>query len=329
MNNIFYVIYSHLNQASYFAIMAFVFIAVFSLVITATFLILKRDYLKKRITKLMKGAEGSEAEREKPKLIQENSSGLIARVANPLHSLAAPSKETVQKIHRLKLIRAGYRSKQAYRNFWAAKVFLALLLPVIYLTRCFFITFDAQMGLYFILLGGAGFMIPNVFLLQSVQKRQQRIQRALPDALDMMVVCVEAGLGLDMTFKKVGEEIKPLNQDLSEELFLTTLEVRAGKSRDESLRNLALRTGVPGIQNLVTLLVQTNRFGTSIGKALRVHADSLRGKRKQLAETKAAKSVVALLFPLIFFIFPAFFVVVLGPAIIRVSRNLLPVLGGH
>lgn len=329
MSNLLNILYGFLGHINYYAVMVFVFIAVVSSVIGATLLFLNRDYLRQRLSKLASSSEGSAAVGERPKLVQEDSPGLIAKVANPLHSLAAPSNEAEQKKTRLKLIRAGYRSKQAYQYFWAGKVFLGLALPLIFLLRSFFVTLDLQVGLYCLLLGGAGFLLPNLVLLQLVQKRQQRIQRALPEALDMMVVCVEAGLGLDMTFKKVGEEIKPLNQDLSEELFLTNLEVRAGKPRDESLRNLALRTGVPGIQNLVTLLVQTNRFGTSIGKALRVHADAIRLKRKQLAETRAAKSVVALLIPLIFFIFPAFFVVVLGPAIIRVSRNLLPVLGGH
>ena len=322
-------IYRFMGQFDYYAIMIFVFMAFVFLILALVLMITKRDFRKKRISQLVNDPGGSKPNGKRPKLIQEEPSGVIARVANPLHALAAPRSEFGQKKNRLKLVRAGYRSKQAYRYYWATKVFLAIVAPLVYLLRSFFITINIQVLSLSILLGVVGFLIPNVILLHLVQKRQQGILRALPDALDMMVVCVEAGLGLDMTFKKVGDEIKSLSGDLSEELYLANLEVRAGKPRDESLRNLALRTGVPDIQNLVSLLVQTNRFGTSVAKALRVHADGMRLKRRQLAEAKAAKSVVALLFPLIFFIFPAFFVVVVGPAIIRIVRNLLPALGGH
>ncbi len=145
----------------------------------------------------------------------------------------------------------------------------------------------------------------------------------------MMVVCVEAGLALDMTFKRVGEEIRSLSTDLSDEFLLTNLEVRAGKARDEALRNMSQRTGVPEVQNLTAVLIQTSRFGTSLAKALRVHSESMRTKRRQMAEEIAAKSAVKLLIPLVLFIFPTIFVVLLGPAAIQIARNLLPALGGH
>lgn len=322
-------IYNSFNHLNYYAVIVFIFMSVVSLTVAVFFLVLRRDILGKRVSRLMGGGDRAALPPAKPKLIQEDSSGLIAKVANPLHALAAPGNEELQQRSRQKLVRAGFRTKQAYHYYWAAKVFLALVVPLVYLVRSFFLAIDLHVLLLCVLLGAVGFLIPNIVLLQLVQKRQMRIQRALPDALDMMVVCVEAGLGLDMTFKKVGEEVRSLSRDLSEELYLTNLEVRAGKPRAESLKNLAARTGVAGVQNLVTLLVQTNRFGTSIAKALRVHADALRTKRRQLAEEKAAKSAVALLFPLIFFILPSFFVVVIGPAVIRIARNLLPMLGGH
>jgi tight adherence protein C len=143
-----------------------------------------------------------------------------------------------------------------------------------------------------------------------------------------MVVCVEAGLGLDMTFKRVGDEIRPLCKDLSDEFQLTTLEVRAGKPRDEAFKNMSSRTGVSEVNNLMTVLVQTSRFGTSMAKALRVHADAMRIKRRQLAEERAAKSTVKLIFPLVLFIFPALIIVLMGPAAIRIVKVLFPAMGG-
>jgi len=148
----------------------------------------------------------------------------------------------------------------------------------------------------------------------------------LPDALDLMVVCVEAGLGLDMTFKRVGDEIQSLSQDLSDEFYLTVREIRAGRNREECFRNMAVRTGVAEVGNLMTVLNQTNRFGTSLAKALRVHADSLRVKRRQIAEERAAKASVKLVFPLVVFVFPAMFIVLAGPAVIRIFKVLLPAL---
>jgi tight adherence protein C len=177
-------------------------------------------------------------------------------------------------------------------------------------------------------LGLAGFFIPDIVLLQLAQKRQERILKATPDALDLMVICVEAGLGLDMAMKKVGDEIRSLSKDLSEEFYLTSLEINVGKRREDSLKSLGERTGVAEVRNLMVLLIQTNRFGTSLGQVLRVHSDAMRAKRRQKAQERAAKAAVKLLIPLIFFIFPALFVVILGPAWIRIAENLLQVGGG-
>jgi tight adherence protein C len=178
------------------------------------------------------------------------------------------------------------------------------------------------------LLAIAGFFVPNMIVLHLVQKRQLVMSRTLPDALDLMVVCVEAGLGLDMTFKRVGDELRPLNQDLSDEFYLTNLEVRAGKSRTESFNNMADRTGMPDIHNLMNILSQTSRLGTSVANALRIHADAMRIKRRQIAEETAAKSGVKLIFPLILFIFPAILIVLAGPAAIKIMTQFFPHIGG-
>ena len=155
-----------------------------------------------------------------------------------------------------------------------------------------------------------------------------RLGSGLPDALDLMVVCVESGLGIDMTFKRVGDEMRPLCKDLSEEFTLTNLEVRAGISREDAFKNMNLRIGLSEVNSLMTILTQTSRFGTSLATALRVHADSMRIKRRQMAEEQAAKSAVKLIFPLVLFIFPAIFVVLIGPGAIQIIKYLLPALGG-
>jgi tight adherence protein C len=234
----------------------------------------------------------------------------------------------MNKSIRLRLIQAGWRSNAAYYNFIAARVLLGVLLPLSYLVSRFFFTFSLQVILLCLLLVIIGFGLPDTILGFAMRARQGRILRALPDALDLMVVCVEAGLGLDMTFRRVGEEIRPLGRDLSDEFHLTNLEIRAGKPRNECFKNMSLRTGVSEINNLMTILIQTSRFGTSLAKALRVHSDAMRIKRRQIAEEKAAKSTVKLIFPLVFFIFPAIFVVLVGPGVIRIIRVLFPAMGG-
>jgi len=159
--------------------------------------------------------------------------------------------------------------------------------------------------------------------------RQREIFETFPDAADLMLVCVESGLGLDAALVKVTEEIRIKSLALAEELHLVNLEMRAGGSRDKALRNLALRTGVEEVNSFVTMLVQADRFGTSIGESLRVFSDELRTKRKLRAEELAAKIPLKLLFPLIFFIFPSLLLVLLGPAFIQVYRILLPTMAGH
>ena len=187
---------------------------------------------------------------------------------------------------------------------------------------------ESQALLKVILYAILGYYIPNMWIYLATKARQERIVKGLPDALDLMVVCVEAGLGLDATFKRVGDEMHELCKDISDEFSLTTLEIRAGNSRDEAFKNMTIRTGVNEIGSLMTVLTQTSRFGTSLATALRVHADSMRVKRRQLAEEVAAKSTVKLVFPLVLFIFPAIFVVLIGSGAIRIIKVLVPALGG-
>jgi tight adherence protein C len=167
------------------------------------------------------------------------------------------------------------------------------------------------------------YFLPNLWLGRAIEKRKRQIRNGLPDAIDLMIVCVESGSGLDQAIAKVAEEIVLPYPALARELVLISTETRAGRTRLEAFRNFAERTKVDDVQSLVAMLVQTDRFGTSIGQALRTHAETSRTKRRQRAEEKAAKLGVKLLFPLVFCLFPAFYVVVLGPSMIRIFRDLV------
>ena len=186
-----------------------------------------------------------------------------------------------------------------------------------------------QLIFYYVSAAACGYYAPSLWLRKTIARRQDALQRAIPDALDLMVVCVEAGLGLDQAIGRVGEEVKRTHPTLGDELNLLALELRTGVTRQEALRNLAHRTDLEEVRNLVAILVQTDRFGTSIGQALRVHADSMRTTRRLKAEELAAKLPVKLLLPLIFFIFPSMFIVTIGPACIRMVRVLFPALLGQ
>jgi len=308
-------------------VLLLIFLAVALLVGTLTNIFLRKEDLGPRLSRVLDKGPGSN--RTHLHLFQKESAGLVAKVANPLHKFADPKKEERRTKIRQRLLQAGFRSRQAYRNYLASKVFCTILLPSLYFLGSAFYSISSKDLNICLILMAVGFFIPNIILLQMVQKRQQRITKAFPDSLDLMVVCVEAGLGLDMIFKRVGDEIKTLCSDLSDEYQLTILEVQAGVPRDKSLTNMATRTGVPEVGNLVTILIQTNKLGTSLAKTLRVHADAMRTKRRQLAEERAAKTPVKLLFPLIVFILPSLFVVLVGPAAISIINILLPALKGQ
>jgi tight adherence protein C len=181
---------------------------------------------------------------------------------------------------------------------------------------------------YYVCVAACGFYAPSIWLKRVTAARQDTLHRAIPDALDLMVVCVESGLGLDQAIARVGQEVSQAHPILADELNVLSQELRTGVQRQVALRNLAKRTDIEEVRNLVALLVQTDRFGTSIGQALRVHADSMRTTRRLKAEEMAAKLPVKLLFPLVCFIFPSMFIVTIGPAGVKVVRELFPVLLG-
>ncbi len=174
-----------------------------------------------------------------------------------------------------------------------------------------------------------GFILPRFFLKRMIKDRQMRIRLGLPDALDLTVICVEAGLALDQALMRVGQDLHHAHPDLSDEFHLVNLEMRAGKPRAEALRNLVDRTGVDDIRSLVGTLIQTDRFGTSVAQALRVHSDSLRTERRQRAEEQAAKTTIKMVPPLVIFVLPSIIFVTIGPAVIELIRQLGPVSGGR
>jgi tight adherence protein C len=249
----------------------------------------------------------------------------VVNLAAPLAKLSVPTEGWENSPVRMRFINAGWRNTSAPGLFYAGKTVLALLLPLLvflYLSSRPVSEGENKM-LWMMAVAGLGYYLPNLVLNHVVKKRQRDIFESFPDALDLMTVCVEAGLAMDAALARVANEIGLKSLVLAEELQLVTLELRAGSAKDKALRNLALRTGVEDVDALVTLLIQADRFGTSIADSLRVQSDQLRVKRRQRAEEQAAKVSLKLLFPLIFFIFPSLFVVLLGPAALSLYRNVL------
>lgn len=221
------------------------------------------------------------------------------------------------------LVHAGYRTPRAPAVYWGLRILSAVALGLAASVALPVLGGTALVGV----VGGfymaaLGYIIPLLVVRAKARRRQKDLTLALPDALDLLVVCVEAGLGLNQAFVRVAEEIQPLSETMAMELHLLNLEIRAGKPRDEALRNLFNRTGVEDIRSLTFMLIQADRFGTSIANALRVHADTLRDKRRQRAEEAAAKTTIKLIFPLVFCIFPAMFVVLVGPGLIQIVEAL-------
>jgi tight adherence protein C len=224
---------------------------------------------------------------------------------------------------RLRLVQAGYPTPSAIPIYLATRALLPAAMgggALITLPLLGFSPILAMLGVVYF--GGLGYVLPTLYIGMRARKRQKEMQRALPDALDMLVVSVEAGLGLNQALVRVAEEIDRLSPVLSEQMSLVNYEIRAGTAREEALRNWADRTGLADIASLAGMLIQTDRFGTSVAQALRIHADTMRTKRRQRAEEAAAKTTIKLIFPLVFCIFPAMFVVILGPALIQIMAAL-------
>lgn len=239
-------------------------------------------------------------------------------VVKRIRSFVPKSPKEMGRLQK-RLARAGYTSPRAAVFYAAAE----LALPIVFALGTLAWLGMSRGSVFAFLAAGIGYALPGVWLARQTAKRQKEIQNGLPDALDLLIVCIEAGAGLDAAIVKASEELAISYPALAEELRLITTETRAGKPRLEAFRNFAARTGVEDVRSLVAMLVQTDRFGTSIAQALRTHADVSRTKRRQQAEERAAKLGAKLVFPLVFCLFPALYVVVLGPAVIKIMEALM------
>jgi tight adherence protein C len=263
------------------------------------------------------GQQGRQAE-NKPAVRER-----IEQALEPISKAIPLSAADVSRTRRW-LIQAGYRDAIQVNYYFGARIVSAILGGLAVLLFQGLDNFPLLIGV-----AGLGFFLPRFVLKRMIKDRQKRIRLGLPDALDLTVICVEAGLALDQALMRVGQDLHHAHLDLSDEFHLVNLEMRAGKPRAEALRNLVDRTGVDDIRALVGTLIQTDRFGTSVAQALRVHSDSLRTERRQRAEEQAAKTTIKMVPPLVIFVLPSIIFVTIGPAVIQLIRQLGPVTMGH
>jgi tight adherence protein C len=248
----------------------------------------------------------------------------LARLLKPFSALAKPTKSDELSRARLNMIRAGLRGENSLEIFMGLKLFLAPLLTIAFLEFNANLEHPMEFPVDVVLavwICGFVFLVPNFWLNGKIKERQQALERALPDAMDLLVTCVEAGLGLDAAMSRVSQELTLSSPILADELNQTFLEVQAGVTRADSFRRLAERTGVEDLRSLSAMLIQTDIFGTSIARALRIHSEHMRVKRMQAAEEKAAMVSVKMTIPLVLFILPSLIAVVMGPAIVMITQS--------
>jgi tight adherence protein C len=313
-------------------VLAVVFAALaVALVITAIYMLMgnprigRSDQIRRRLDNLTPRSKLDVTGKDAKSNIDRDGAFMV-RVLEPMGGLIVPSEGWQTKGLQKQLVHAGLRSPQALYVLLGAKLFSGAVAPL--LTGMGWSIYDPLLRLtdpltllVLVLAGFIGFFLPDYTLTKLIEKRRIRLVEGFPDALDMLVVCVEAGLGLDAAISRVASELRLSHPDLAAELELNSLETRAGKSRDESLRSLSERMGIEEVQAMVTLLIQADKFGTSVGTALRSYSEEMRVKRIQRAREKAAKLPVQMLFPVMVFIFPALFLVILGPAVVSIANN--------
>ncbi len=278
---------------------------------------------RQRLNRLRSLGGRSGPAEERRSILTEDPSGPLARTLAALAGrdidLASPDLDKVRQ----RLIQAGYRRTAAVRIYLGSRVAGAIALPLLTLNLPAFHGLDPmRLAATVALAAGAGLVLPSFLLDRRIKARQRRIELGLPDALDLMVVCIEAGLGLTASISRMAHQYARSNPALAQEFDLVALEAHAGKSNVEALRGLSNRTGIAEVSALVAMLIQTERFGTSVADALRVHADSMRTRRMQRAEEGAAKAPIKMLFPAAIFIFPATLIVIAGPGVIRLLATL-------
>lgn len=301
-----------------FVLSALVFLAV-TAAVAGLFLLLAPNRRDKRLQTIENPAAGADW------------GATVAQAVGPFAKVLAPSGDWENSPLRLRFINAGIRREDARQLYFGLKTVLPLVLAfgTWLLLRTFTSMEEVTVTMYLMIAALAGCYLPNLALWLRLRERKRDIFENFPDAADLMLVCVEAGLGLDAALTKIADEMGMKSRALAEELHLTNLEMRAGASRAQSLRNLALRTGIEEVGTFATMLAQSDKFGTSIGESLRVFSEDLRHKRQVRAEEHAAKVPTKMLIPLALFIFPAIIMVVLGPALIVIARTIGPILSAH
>jgi tight adherence protein C len=297
------------------AFAVFSFLAIFLLIVSAGLILFYREAMLQRIT-----AVTSPRAAAKPKgfigTIQQT--GLSLGTVVEQFERVMPKSKADSSIVKQRLVRAGYRNESAIKLFYGAKVLLPFVLCLLVLVSG--VGHFSPIFIYGLALV-LGFLGPDFWLGNRISARQARIRRGLPDVLDLMIICIEAGLSLDQATSRTAQELRSTQPDLSDELGVVVLEQAAGRPRGDAWRNLAERTDVDSVRNLVSVLVQAEKFGTSIARTLRIHSDTLRTQRRQKVEEQAAKTTVKLVFPLVLFIFPSIFLVTLGPAAIIMMES--------
>ncbi len=286
----------------------------------------KKDEEEEHVLRRMAGKRAQPGEGASLKQDKKSSSAarqMLEKVAPYAMKPVMPKSDEEMSSLRQKLSQAGYRRESASRYFLASKTIVGGGLAVVTLAFAWGNGYDPKMVFGLVtFLGGLGFLLPNLWLGLARKQRTEKIRNGLPDSLDLLVVAVESGLGLDAGLMRVSEEMNNVHPDLSQEMQIATMETQMGVPRAEALENMARRCGVREMSALVAMITQAEKFGTSVAKALRIQADSLRVKRRQKAEERAQKTAVKLMIPLIFFIFPSIFVVLLGPAVMKIAAVL-------
>lgn len=308
-------------------------LAVFGMIAVAVWGILSYvSSSQRRAEKRLKELSAPHGRREADTSLLKKSGGaqrVLERAAPALSKPLLPKSELETSKLRVRLANAGYRAESAVTVYLGTKVIglvLGLLIGGGTAASSFGMTSKGMLILA--LTGGLGFYLPDLIVMLKRRSRRDKIFCGLPDALDLLVVCVEAGLGLDAGMRKVSEEMRHTSPVIAEELAVANFQLQMGRSRREVLHDLGVRTGVDDVRSLAAILIQADRFGSSIAQALRVQSDSMRTRRRQLAEERAAKTAVKLIFPLVLFIFPGIFVVLVGPAAITIARDMFPIMSG-
>jgi tight adherence protein C len=289
------------------------FIGTFGLICSAGLLLFYRNAIRERLADL---AEQRLGPGNKWRQILHPKQSAVEQIVRPFQNVLPRSARDVSVLQR-RLIRAGYRNKSAINMFYASKILVPLALALLAIVSGAYL-FNPWMAL--LAVAALGWVLPDLWLGHRMADRKLSIGLGLPEALDLMVVCTEAGLSMDQTLQRVSRELRVSQPEIADEIGLAVLEQKAGKPREETLKDMAERTNVPSVRAFVNTLVQSDVFGTSVAKTLRIYSDTLRTQRRQRAEEQAAKTTVKLVFPLVIFIFPSLFVVILAPSMIGMAE---------